>query len=66
MSAKTEYKCDLCWEIVDKSDLMCLFWDSTAKNDVGGFGAYMLVANLKLADKHICSRCIKIIKDANI
>lgn len=61
MSVKHSYKCDLCWEPKEKEDLLCLFWNSTLKTDIG-FGAYEFSTNIGLSDKHLCKSCIELIK----
>jgi len=57
---KVTYKCNLCWEPKERSELICLYL-GVPKGELKD--RYHLVENLDLSDKHICKECIEIIKN---
>lgn len=54
----TTYKCNLCLEVKNKSELLSMYW----KSDKIPQG-YVIHDNVSKSDKHICVGCIDVIKN---
>ncbi len=61
MSITKTYKCDLCREVKDKNELVCLYWKSDIIPQ-----QYIFTRAVDLADKHLCPTCIDLIKNLEI
>lgn len=58
MSKITFYKCNLCMQNMDKKDMYSFYWKSD-KTPQG----FILNENTDASDKHICVKCIDVIKN---